>query len=90
MSAFEVLVHGVGLLQALRIDVQNRFELRPLLVVGLDAVQVLLHQIMAGQRTRLQRAVNIHNGSLHQMKGAIRARAGNRHQQKSKQESGYS
>jgi hypothetical protein len=60
-----------------------------LLVVGLDAVQVLLDEIVARQRARLHRSVNVGNGGLDQMKGTIRTTAGNRYQQKSKQEDGH-
>jgi hypothetical protein len=90
VSALELLVHGIRLLQALRIDVQDGLESRSLLVVGIDAIQILLDEIVARQRARLHRSVNVGNGGLDQMKGTIRTTAGDRHQQKGKQESGYS
>src|SRR5208282_5892728 len=43
-AELELFVHGIGLLQHVGVHVQHGIERGPLLVVRLDAVQVLLHQ----------------------------------------------
>jgi hypothetical protein len=47
---------------------------------------LLLDQIVARQRTRLHRFVNVSDRSFHQMEGAIRRAVSERHKQKSKHE----
>jgi hypothetical protein len=58
----------MGLLQRLRVHVQQGIEGGALLVVRLDAVYVLLHQAVASQLAALEAAVNFVDGSFHELK----------------------
>src|SRR5258708_25678675 len=86
MTAPKSLIQSIGLLKACRIDVQHGIDRRPLLVVSVDAIQILLDQVVAGRRTRLHRFVNVSDGRFHQMERAIRHAVSAWNQQKSKEE----
>jgi hypothetical protein len=84
VSALELLVHRISFLQAPRIDVQHGLQRRSLLLVSSDAIQVLLHKLMARQRAGQQSLVNVLDRSLHQLKRMFRSTISNRHHQKNK------
>jgi len=69
---------------ACSIDVQHRINRGTLLVISVNAIKILLDQIVARQSTCFNRFVNVSDGSFHQMEGAVRRAVSERHEQQSK------
>src|SRR3979411_3034265 len=86
MSTPKVLIQSISLLKACRIEVQHGIDRWSLLVVSVDAIQILLDQVVAGQGTPPHCFVNVSDGSLHQMERAIRHAVSAWNQPKSKEE----
>ena len=61
---FESSVQPIRLPKGLGIDRDDRIEARTFLVIGFDAVQVKLHQLVGGQLTRSIRVMTILDGSF--------------------------
>jgi hypothetical protein len=55
-------VERVGGDERVRIDHDDRVERRPLLVVRLDAVEIHLHELPAGDLARFERGVDVGDG----------------------------